>query len=93
MKRFLSFITISLCALSTFAIDPSGAKPVSEPSESSGLDILFMIIGGIVLVVIGIPDMFFSLKSDDKDEKKFGCFMLVGFLLLILLLIANCSEQ
>ena len=92
MKRFIFLVHFVLCTLSTFAIDPFGARPVSEPSsEISILEIIFYIIGGIILVVFGIPFMYYSLKSEKKEDKNFGCFMLVGFIAIIAILVATCS--
>ena len=90
MKKFLLSLA-SMAVLSAYAIDPSGARPVTESSGSSVIEIIAMILGGIVLVVIGIPWMIGSLKSDNKDDKNFGCFMLVGIILIIIVLASTCS--
>ena len=80
-----------MTALSVYAIDPSGARLVTESSGSSTVEMIAMVLGGIVLAVIGIPMMMWSLKSENKDDKKFGCFMLVGIILLIIVLASTCS--
>lgn len=90
MKRILLFLA-SMTALSVYAIDPSGARLVTESSGSSTVEMIAMVLGGIVLAVIGIPMMIWSLKSENKDDKNFGCFMLVGIILLIIVLVSTCS--
>ena len=92
MKKFFLLSLSFLCTLFTFAIDPSGSRVSSESSGLSFLDVVYFIFGAIFLVVIGIPFTGYCLKSNNKDDNNFGCFMLVGFLLLIIILVATCSK-
>lgn len=51
-----------------------------------------LVVLAIIVTVFGIPFAVASLNSRDKDNKKFGCFCIVGIIVAIIFLLKGCSS-
>lgn len=83
------FLAISLMtSLSLFAVDAHGSH--ADLGDSSTPTWLLVVLA-IIVTVFGIPFAVASLNSRDKDDKKFGCFCIVGIIVAIIFVLKGCS--
>lgn len=80
-----------MTSLSLFAVDAHGSH--ADLGDSSGdMPTWLIVVGAIILIVFGIPFAVASLNSSDKDDKKFGCFSIVGIIVVIIFVLKGCSS-
>ena len=66
-----------MTSLSLFAVDAHGSH--ADLGDSSTPTWLLVVLA-IIVTVFGIPFAVASLNSRDKDDKKSGCFYIVGII-------------
>ena len=68
MKRFIFLVHFVLCTLSTFAIDPSGAR-VDYDNDSSDGNFLIFVGLGIIAFIVWAAYQYFSSASERNANR------------------------
>ena len=89
---FVLYLILSCICITAYAIDPSGAHPISE-SESSGSDIPgpLAIIGLFFISVICLLCFYYDKKEKSGDGNGMGCLGIMGIGMVIFALTKSCS--